>query len=170
MQISCFKLQCSFGSTWIVSQAVQSVSFSFYEGETIYKSQMSVCTLCVHCLSADRNMCMLVEVVLYRLDTRSVSGRQSTMTGVLHECTRGEQRAVVRFLLAKGLFTEVVHREMHPVYGDNCFSRKTMFNWIQEFNKGRQSIRNESVLVILWRCQLKPQCSVWNKSFVMIHR
>ena len=44
------------------------------------------------------------------------------------------------FLWAKGLSTEEVHREMRPVYGDNCFSRKTVFNWIQVFNKGRQSI------------------------------
>ena len=36
-----------------------------------------------------------------------------------------------------------MHREIHPMYGDNCFSRKTVFNWIQEFNKGRQSIRDQ---------------------------
>ena len=47
------------------------------------------------------------------------------------------------FLWARGLSTEEVHHEMHPVYGDNCFSQKTVFNWIQEFNKGRQSIRDE---------------------------
>ena len=64
------------------------------------------------------------------------------MAGVLHECTRVEQCAVVHFLWAKGLCTEEVHREMRPVYGDNCFSQKTVFNWIQEFNKGRQSIRD----------------------------
>ena len=63
------------------------------------------------------------------------------MAGVLHECTRAEQCAVVRFLWTKGLSTEV-HREMHLTYGDNSLSRKTVFNWIQEFNKGRQSIRD----------------------------
>ena len=31
---------------------------------------------------------------------------------------------------------------MRPVYGDNCFSQKIVFNWIQEFNKGRHSIRD----------------------------
>ena len=41
----------------------------------------------------------------------------------------------MRFLWAKGLSTEEVH-------GGNCFSQKTVFNWIQEFNKGRQIIRD----------------------------
>ena len=55
-------------------------------------------------------------------------GSQSTMEGVLHECTGVEQRAVVRFLWAKGLSTEEVNREIRPVYGDTCFSRKTVLN------------------------------------------
>ena len=85
---------------------------------------------------------IVVEVVSNRLGTRSVSGSQSKMAGVLHECTRAEQSAVVCFLWTKGLSTEELHCEMCPVYGDNCFSQKTVFNWIQEFNKGRQSIRD----------------------------
>ena len=39
-----------------------------------------------------------------------------------------------------------MHRELHPVCGDNCFSWKTVFDWIQEFNKGRQSIRDQEHL------------------------
>ena len=62
------------------------------------------------------------------------------MADVLHDCTRAEQHAVVHFLWSKGLSTEEVHCEMCPMYGDNGFSWKTVFNWIQEFNKGRQSI------------------------------
>ena len=42
--------------------------------------------------------------------------------------------------MGQRLSTEEVHREMYPVYG---FSWKTVFNWIQEFNKGRQSIRDQ---------------------------
>ena len=49
----------------------------------------------------------------------------------------------MHFLWAKGLSTEEVYREMRPVIGDNCFSWKTVFNWIQEFNMGRQSIRDQ---------------------------
>ena len=83
---------------------------------------------------AHGNICMLVVVVVSDLlGTRSASGSQSTMAGVLHECTRVEQHVVLHFLWAKGLSTEEVHHEMHPVYGDN--SRKTAFNCIQEFNK-----------------------------------
>ena len=43
---------------------------------------------------------------------------------------------------AKGLSTEEVHHEMRPMYYDNCFSWKTVFHWIQKFNKGRQCIRD----------------------------
>ena len=64
------------------------------------------------------------------------------MAGVLHKCTRAEQHVVVCFLWAKGLPTEEVHREMCPMYGDNCFSWKTVFKWIQESDKGRKSIRD----------------------------
>ncbi|KAG8227149.1 hypothetical protein J437_LFUL001693 [Ladona fulva] len=74
--------------------------------------------------------------------SQSVSGSQCKMAGVLNECTREEQRAAVRFLWAKGLSTEEVHREMHPMYGDNCLSRKAVCNWIQMLNKGRENIRD----------------------------
>ena len=86
---------------------------------------------------------LIVEVVSNRLGTRSVSGCQSTTVGVLHEYIQVEQCAVVHFLWAKGLSTKEMHCEMCPMYGDNCFSQKTVFNWIQEFNKGSQSIRDQ---------------------------
>ncbi|KAG8226586.1 hypothetical protein J437_LFUL007278 [Ladona fulva] len=74
--------------------------------------------------------------------SQSVSGSQCKMAGVLNDCTREEQRAVVRFLWAKGLSTEEVHQEMCPMYGDNCLSRKAVYNWIQMLNKGRENIRD----------------------------
>ena len=70
------------------------------------------------------------------------------MASVLHECTRMEQHPVVHFLWAKELSPEEVHREMHTVCVGNCFSQKTVFDWIQGFNKGRQSIKD-------WEC---PGC------------
>jgi hypothetical protein len=35
-----------------------------------------------------------------------------------------EQRSVVRFLSVKGLNTKGIHKEMFPVYGGKCLSRK----------------------------------------------
>ena len=35
--------------------------------------------------------------------------------------SRNEQRAVIRFLWAKGLNANEIHSEMRPVYGDKCF-------------------------------------------------
>jgi hypothetical protein len=39
------------------------------------------------------------------------------MATVLEECITEEQHSVVRFLQAKGLTAEDIHKEMNPVYG-----------------------------------------------------
>jgi hypothetical protein len=36
----------------------------------------------------------------------------------------------VRFLWAKGLSAKDIHKEMLPVYGGKCLSRKTGQNWV----------------------------------------
>jgi hypothetical protein len=36
---------------------------------------------------------------------------------VLQECATGEQRSLVRFLLAKGFNAKNIHKEKFPVYG-----------------------------------------------------
>ena len=65
---------------------------SKYEGKSIYKSQMAISLISfVHyafTVCQQMAACVLVvEVVSDRLGTRLVSGSQSTMAGVLHECT-----------------------------------------------------------------------------------
>jgi hypothetical protein len=45
------------------------------------------------------------------------------------------QRAA--FLQAKGLSEKSVHKEMFPVYGGKCLSRKAIHNWIEKFSEGR---------------------------------
>ena len=78
----------------------------YYEGESIYKSQMSVSLISfVHYAFI---VCQQM-VVSDRLGTRAVSASKSTMAGVLHECAQVEQRVVVHFLWAKGLSTEEVN-------------------------------------------------------------
>jgi hypothetical protein len=46
----------------------------------------------------------------------------------LEECTTEKQRSVVRYLWEKGLDAKDIHREMFPVYGGKCLSRKTVHN------------------------------------------
>jgi hypothetical protein len=43
------------------------------------------------------------------------------MATVLDECTTEERRSVVRFLWAKGLNAEDIHKEMSPVHGGEVF-------------------------------------------------
>jgi hypothetical protein len=52
------------------------------------------------------------------------------MATVLDECATKEQRYVVRFLWAKGLCVKDIHKEMFPIYGGKCMSRKAVHNWV----------------------------------------
>ena len=40
-----------------------------------------------------------------------------------------EQLSVIHFLRAKRLFTNAIHSEMRPVYGDKCFTRPAIHVW-----------------------------------------
>jgi hypothetical protein len=50
------------------------------------------------------------------------------MATVLEVCTTEEQNSVVRFLWAKGLNAEDIHKEMFYVYGGKYLSRTTVHN------------------------------------------
>jgi hypothetical protein len=54
------------------------------------------------------------------------------MAIALEEYATEEQRSVVRFLWAKGLNAKDIHKEMLPVYGGKCLSRKAVHNWIEK--------------------------------------
>jgi hypothetical protein len=56
------------------------------------------------------------------------------MATVLHECTIQEQRSDVRFLWAKGPNAKDINKEMFPVYGVKCLSRKAVHNWVEKFS------------------------------------
>jgi hypothetical protein len=49
---------------------------------------------------------------------------------VLEKCAIEEQRSVVRFFWTKGPSENVNHKEMFPVYGGKCLSRKAVHNWV----------------------------------------
>jgi hypothetical protein len=62
------------------------------------------------------------------------------MVTVLEEYTTKGQRSVVRFLFAKGLNSKDIHKEMFPVYGGKCLSRKAVHNWVKKFSQGRSKV------------------------------
>jgi hypothetical protein len=55
---------------------------------------------------------------------------------VLEEYTNEEQRSVVRFSLwAEGLNAKNIHKEMSPVYGGKCLSRKAVHKRVEKLGK-----------------------------------
>jgi hypothetical protein len=48
------------------------------------------------------------------------------------------QRSIVRFVWSKGLNAKNLHKEMFPVYGEKCLSRKAVHNCFEKFTQGRQ--------------------------------
>jgi hypothetical protein len=59
------------------------------------------------------------------------------METVLEDCTTEEQRSLVRFLWAKGLNVEDIHKDMFPVYGTKCLSRGKRFSDDEELKRRR---------------------------------
>jgi hypothetical protein len=57
------------------------------------------------------------------------------MATELEKCVTEEQRSVVRFLWAKGQNANDIHKEMFPVYGGKCLSRKTIYSWVEKFSQ-----------------------------------
>jgi hypothetical protein len=71
------------------------------------------------------------------------------MATVLEECTIEEQRFVV-FLWAKGLNANYIHKEMFPVYGGKCLSRKAVHNRVEKFSRGRSKVADDARQVWKW--------------------
>jgi hypothetical protein len=58
------------------------------------------------------------------------------MATVLEGYTTEDQSYGVHFLLAKGLKAKDINREMFPIYGGKCLSRKAVHNWVVIFFQG----------------------------------
>jgi hypothetical protein len=68
------------------------------------------------------------------------------MAIVLEECSTEEQRSVVRFLWAKVFNAKGIHKEMFPVYGGKCVTRKAVHNWVEKFYQGRSKVADDARL------------------------
>jgi hypothetical protein len=63
---------------------------------------------------------------------------------VLEEYTTEEQRSVVRFLWARGLNVNDIHKQMFPVYGGKCLSLKAVHIWVDKFSQGRSKVADDA--------------------------
>jgi hypothetical protein len=61
------------------------------------------------------------------------------MATVLKGYATEEQRSVVRFLSTKGLNAKDINKEVFPVYGGKCLSRKAVHNCVEKFKDVRNS-------------------------------
>jgi hypothetical protein len=68
------------------------------------------------------------------------------MANVLEECTTGEQCSLVRFLWSKGPNAKEIYKEMFPVYGGKCLSRKAVQNRVQKFSRGLSKFADDARL------------------------
>jgi hypothetical protein len=72
------------------------------------------------------------------------------MTTVIEDGTTEERRSVVRFLWAKELNAKDIHKQMIPVYGGKCLSRKAVHNWVEKFSQGRSKLADDGRQVRKW--------------------
>ncbi|KAG9462962.1 hypothetical protein GDO78_022737 [Eleutherodactylus coqui] len=57
--------------------------------------------------------------------------------------TKEEQRAVIRFLWSEGMCGADIYRRLCAQYGENVLSRRSVYEWIEKFKRGRTSVRHE---------------------------
>jgi hypothetical protein len=66
------------------------------------------------------------------------------MATVLQECITDEQNFVVRFLWARELNANNIHKEIFPVYGGKCLSRIAVQNLAEKSSRGRSKITDDA--------------------------
>jgi len=62
------------------------------------------------------------------------------MAAKLINCTKEEQRSVIRFLWAEGVTGAQIHLRMRAQYGDKVLSRRIVYEWIEMFENGCTSV------------------------------
>jgi len=62
------------------------------------------------------------------------------MAAKLINCTKEEQRSVIRFLWAERVPGAKIHLHMCAQYGDKVLSRRIVYEWSEMFENGRTSV------------------------------
>ena len=65
------------------------------------------------------------------------------MSAPLSVCTKEEQRGVIRFLWSEGVTGAEIHRRLSAQYGDSALPRRILYEWIERFQHGRTSVKDE---------------------------
>ena len=58
----------------------------------------------------------------------------------LINCTKEEQRSVIRFLWEEGVLGAQIHLRMCAQYGDKVLSHRIVYEWIEMFENGCTSV------------------------------
>ena len=62
------------------------------------------------------------------------------MAAILINCTKEEQRSVIRFLWAEGVPGTQIHLRMCAQYWDKVLPRRIVYEWIEMFENERKSV------------------------------
>jgi len=65
------------------------------------------------------------------------------MAAPLSVCTKEEQRGVIRFLWTEGVTGVQINRRLSAQYGDSALPRRSVYEWIERFQHGRTSVKDE---------------------------
>jgi len=103
----------------------------------------------------------------------------------LQQCTKQEQRSVVRYLFSEGVKPIEIHRQMRIQYGDKCMSCTQVCEWTEKFKNGVTSVEDslrpgpavtedniaavENVIWENWHVTVKEVASVLDISVVSAH-
>jgi hypothetical protein len=50
----------------------------------------------------------------------------------------------VHYLWAKGHSAKNINKEMFPIYGGKCLSRKAVHNWVEKFSEGLSKVADDA--------------------------
>jgi len=65
------------------------------------------------------------------------------MAAPLSVCTKEEQRGIIHFLWSEGVTGAEIHRRLSAQYGDSALPRQSVYKWIEKFEHGRTSVKDE---------------------------
>ena len=65
------------------------------------------------------------------------------LVDVVLKMEKNEKRAVIKYLLMKGLSAQQIYLDMKEVLGDDAPSQATVYRWTSSFKSGRQSTEDE---------------------------
>ena len=83
---------------------------------------------------------MLIAPLSPLVESFSVTIR---MAAPLSVCTKEEQRGVIYFLLSEDVTGAEIHRGLSAQYGDSALPWRSVYEWIERFQHGRTSVKDE---------------------------